>query len=70
MPNCIETKIVMSGNLRAWRAFIDARANEHADAEICALAVEICKQLKERFPNVFQDYTIDGGYAWTHNRKV
>lgn len=92
MPNCTETRIVVTGNLRAWRAFIDARANEHADAEICALAVEIATQLKDRFPNVFQDYTIqasavsgletgssgasqatsriEGGYAFTHWRKV
>jgi thymidylate synthase (FAD) len=70
LPNATCTSIVVSGNLRAWRSFIDARANEHADAEICALAVEICTQLKERFPNVFQDYIIDGGFAYTHNRKV
>jgi thymidylate synthase (FAD) len=70
LPNCTETKIVVTGNFRAWRGFIDARANEHADAEICALAVEICKQLKERFPNAFQDYTIENGFAYTHWRKV
>lgn len=70
LPNCTETKVVVTGNFRAWRGFIDSRANEHADAEICALAVEICTQLKARFPAAFQDYTIEGGYAWTHNRKV
>lgn len=70
LPNATCTSIVVTGNFRAWRGFIDARANEHADAEICALAVEIATQLKDRFPNAFQDYTIEGGYAWTHNRKV
>jgi thymidylate synthase (FAD) len=70
MPNCTETKIVVTGNFRAWRGFIDARANEHADREICNLAVEICSQLKERFPAVFGDYTIENGYAYTHWRKV
>jgi thymidylate synthase (FAD) len=70
LPNCTETKIVVTGNFRAWRGFIDARANEHADAEICALAVEICTQLKDRFPNAFQDYTIENGFAYTHWRKV
>jgi thymidylate synthase (FAD) len=70
LPNSLESKIVVSGNLRAWRAFIDARANEHADAEICALAVEIATRLKDRYPNVFQDYTIEGGYCYTHYRKI
>jgi thymidylate synthase (FAD) len=58
LPNATETKIVVTGNYRAWREFIDKRATLAADVEICALAVEICEQLKTIAPNIFQDYII------------
>jgi thymidylate synthase (FAD) len=58
LPNATETKIVMTGNFRAWRHFIRMRANEHADVEIRAVAVDICRQLQEVSPAVFGDYTI------------
>ncbi len=58
LPNCTETKIVMTGNFRAWRHFIRMRANEHADVEIRALAVKICRILKDLSPAVFGDYQI------------
>jgi thymidylate synthase (FAD) len=55
MPEMTETKIVLSGNLRAWRHFIALRATEHADAEIRALAVEVFLALREVAPNAVQD---------------
>lgn len=58
MPNCTETKVVMSGNLRAIRHLIETRGSEHADAEIRQLAVRICEIMKDRFPNVFGDFEI------------
>lgn len=58
LPNAIETKIVMTGNFRAWRHFIRMRANEHADVEIRAVAIDICKQLMSLSPAVFGDYEI------------
>jgi thymidylate synthase (FAD) len=67
MPNCTETKIVVTGNFRAWRGVIEARGSEHADAEIRRLAVEICRQLSDRFPAVFGDMVVyqmeDGEWA-------
>lgn len=56
LPNAIETKIVVSGNLRAWRDFLKLRLSSGADAEIRLLAQEILKQLKEIAPNSFQDF--------------
>jgi len=56
-----ETKIVVTGNFRAWRHFIDMRATEHADLEIAEVAVEILRQLQAHAPNVFGDYTIVKG---------
>lgn len=59
LPNATETKIVVTGNARAWRHFIDQRANEHADVEIRRLAVETLKQLQKLSPNIFGDYVIE-----------
>jgi len=57
LPNGTETKIVVTGNYRAWRHFITLRASAAADAEIRALALEILRQCKILAPNTFQDFT-------------
>ena len=74
LPNATETRIVVTGNYRAWRHFVAMRASEHADVEIRELAVECLRQLQRVAPNVFADFTIsalaDGSeiaaspYAW------
>lgn len=58
LPNATETRIVVTGNYRAWRHFIAMRASEHADVEIRALAVECLRQLHKAAPNVFADFEI------------
>jgi thymidylate synthase (FAD) len=58
LPNATETRIVVTGNYRAWRHFIAVRATEHADVEIRAVAVECLRQLQRVAPNVFGDFTI------------
>ncbi|MEV4710070.1 FAD-dependent thymidylate synthase [Micromonospora sp. NPDC049374] len=58
LPNATETRIVVTGNYRAWRHFIGMRATEHADVEIRELAVECLRQLQRVAPNVFADFTI------------
>ena len=58
LPNATETKIVVTGNYRAWRHFVKMRATEHADVEIRELAVECLRQLKGVAPNVFADFEI------------
>lgn len=58
LPNATETKIVVTGNYRAWMHFIDMRATEAADVEIRALAVECLRQLWEIAPAVFHHYAI------------
>ena len=58
LPNATETRIVVTGNYRAWRHFIAMRATEHADVEIRELAVECLRQLQEAVPNVFADFEI------------
>ena len=58
LPNATETRIVVTGNYRAWRHFLGMRATEQADVEIRELAVECLRQLQRVAPNVFGDFTI------------
>jgi thymidylate synthase (FAD) len=58
LPNATETRIVVTGNYRAWRHFIEMRATEHADVEIREVAIELLRQLQRVAPNVFADFTI------------
>jgi thymidylate synthase (FAD) len=58
LPNATETRIVVTGNYRAWRHFIAMRASEHADVEIRELAVACLRELNRVAPNVFADFTI------------
>ena len=53
-----ETKIVVTGNYRAWRHFIGMRATEAADVEIRTLAVAVLRELQALAPNVFADFRI------------
>ncbi|GAB3233961.1 FAD-dependent thymidylate synthase [Mycolicibacterium hippocampi] len=58
LPNATETRIVVTGNYRAWRHFIAMRASEHADVEIRRLAIECLRQLVGVAPQVFSDFEI------------
>ncbi|MGV0834767.1 FAD-dependent thymidylate synthase [Mycolicibacterium thermoresistibile] len=58
LPNATETRIVVTGNYRAWRHFIAVRASEQADLEIRRLAIECLRQLIEIAPAAFADFEI------------
>ena len=58
LPNDTETRIVVTGNYRAWRHFIAMRASEHADVEIRRLAVACLRELTAAAPAVFADFDI------------
>ena len=58
LPNATETRIVVTGNYRAWRHFIAMRASEHADVEIRRLAIACLRQLVDVAPAVFADFEI------------
>ncbi|MCV7171286.1 FAD-dependent thymidylate synthase [Mycobacterium sp. CPCC 205372] len=58
LPNATETRIVVTGNYRAWRHFIAMRASEHADVEIRRLAIACLRQLVDVAPAVFGDFDI------------
>ena len=58
LPNAAETKIFVTGNVRAWRHFIEMRASPFADAEIRALALQVLEILREESPLMFGDFAI------------
>ncbi|CAN5148111.1 FAD-dependent thymidylate synthase [soil metagenome] len=58
LPNATETRIVVTGNYRAWRHFVAMRASEHADVEIRRLAITCLRQLTDIAPAVFADFEI------------
>jgi thymidylate synthase (FAD) len=56
LPGGTETRIVVTGNMRAWRDFLNKRWHVAADAEIREFAGEILFQLKGIAPGCFQDF--------------
>jgi thymidylate synthase (FAD) len=58
LPNATETRIVVTGNYRAWRHFVAMRASEHADVEIRELAIACLRELQRVARNVFDDFRI------------
>lgn len=56
LPNCTETRIVVTGNHRAWRDMLQKRYSVHADAEIRELATELLRQLRRLAPGIYQDF--------------
>ncbi|HEX7089356.1 MAG TPA: FAD-dependent thymidylate synthase [Longimicrobiales bacterium] len=58
LPNATETKIVVTGNARAWRHVIELRGAEGAEAEIRRLAIAILGVLREEAPELFGDYRV------------
>lgn len=59
LPNETEAPIVVTANLRAWRHFLEMRANPHAETEIRALAFRTYLCLSHTEPLLFEDYRIE-----------
>jgi thymidylate synthase (FAD) len=55
LPNATATKLVITGNMRAWRDVISKRNSPHADVEIRELAQHLLANLKIVAPAAFQD---------------
>jgi thymidylate synthase (FAD) len=75
LPHALETRITYTGNLRAWRWFIESRSDKHAEPEIRRLADLLLLTLREQAPIYFQDFSISEVYdnipVWTPtHRKV
>ena len=58
LPNSTETKIVVTGNARAWRTMLELRSAEGAEAEIRRLAIAALRVLQAEAPAFFCDFEI------------
>ena len=58
LPNSTETKIVVTGNARAWRTMLELRSSEAAELEIRRMAVKVLRTLQAEAPAFFSDFEI------------
>jgi thymidylate synthase (FAD) len=58
LPNSTETKIVVTGNARAWRTMLELRSSEAAELEIRRLAITALRLLQTEAPAFFNDFEI------------
>ena len=58
LPNATETKIVVTGNARAWRTMLELRSSEGAELEIRRLAVALLRLFQREAPGFFSDFEI------------
>lgn len=58
LPNATETKIVVSGNIRAWRTMLELRLGEGAEREIRGMAVRVLETLRAESPRFFADFEL------------
>ena len=58
LPNSTETKIVVTGNARAWRTMLELRSSEGAEFEIRRCAIAIIRLLSQEAPGFFSDFEI------------
>ncbi len=58
LPNSTETKIVVTGNARAWRTMLELRSGEGAEFEIRRCAIIIIRILQAEAPAFFSDFEV------------
>ncbi len=58
LPNSTETKIVVTGNARAWRTMLELRSSDGAELEIRRAAVAIIRVLQSEAPAFFSDFDV------------
>jgi thymidylate synthase (FAD) len=58
LPNSTETKIVVTGNARAWRTMLELHSSEGAELEIRRAAIAVLRVLQVEAPGFFADFEI------------
>ena len=58
LPNATETKIVVTGNARAWRTLLELRSSEGAEMEIRRCAIAVLRLLQREATGFFSDFEI------------
>ncbi len=56
LPNSTETKIVVTGNVRAWRTMLELRSSEGAEFEIRRMAIAVLRVMQTEAPSFFSDF--------------
>jgi thymidylate synthase (FAD) len=59
LPNATETKIFVTGNVRAIRHFVEMRGSEFAEVEIRKVALHLLRLMQHEAPSMFADYTVE-----------
>jgi thymidylate synthase (FAD) len=57
LPHALETRLTMTGNIRAWRHFFEQRSSRWAEEEIRRLAVHVWSVLAPRMGCTVGDYS-------------
>ena len=69
LPNETEAPVVVTGNVRAWRHFLNMRGSAHAEVEIRRSAFETYRCLNQVAPLLFEDFGVvhlpDGTHGLT-----
>jgi len=64
LSEAMETTIVLSGNMRAWRNFVEARTADLADIDIRRLGMEVYRVLSAEWPVYFFDAAaVEGAFG-------
>lgn len=58
LPNATETKILVTGNVRAWRTMLELRSSEGAEMEIRRLAIATLRLMQREATGFFSDFLI------------
>lgn len=58
LPNSTETKIVVTGNVRAWRTMLELRCGEGAEQEIQRLGLMVLRTMQHEAPAFFGDFEV------------
>ena len=71
LPNSTETKMVITGNARAWRTMLELRTSDGAELEIRRAAIAMLRVLRSEAPVFFSDFEIyDAADRWPAARVL
>lgn len=70
LPHALETRMLMTGNLRAWRHFLLMRSSRYAEAEVRRLADAVYSVLRPLAPNAFSDLACSTVSGYVELRRV
>lgn len=62
--------LVMTANHRAWRHIIEMRTSVHAEEEIRVTMSDVAQQLKDKFPTIYGDMSLNnvGEWVFAHSK--